>query len=96
MAELSVDYAKLRDYCENSNMYRMFEEGEDIRLVFEPNFVEASYHGSGAKSYIHMRKEGQRARIVRFEIEDAEGDLRDVDLEAAGESLQVWLESVER
>jgi hypothetical protein len=96
MADLTVSYEKLRAYCEGSNMYRMFEEGREIRLVFEPNFVEASYHGSGAKSYIHLVREGERARLVKFEVEDAEGERREVDLEAAGPSLEVWLASVER
>jgi hypothetical protein len=95
MLDLSVDLGKLRDYCEHSNMYRMYEEGEQIQLVFEPTFIEASYHGSGAKTYIYFRREGERARLVKFEIEDQNGERREEDLEAAGESLRVWLDSVE-
>ncbi len=94
--ELTVDYDKLRAYCEHSSMYRVFDEGNDIQLIFEPNFVEATYHGSGAKSHMQLRREGPRARLVRFQVEDAQGELREVDLEAAGESLRVWLDSVER
>jgi hypothetical protein len=95
MKPLTVRYDKLREYVDTSGMYRMYEEGEEIKLVFEPTFVEASFHGSGARIFISGRREGDVVTIYRFEIEDADGERRELDLEAARESLAVWLETVE-
>ncbi|MFQ5838306.1 MAG: hypothetical protein ACE5HJ_05935 [Thermoplasmata archaeon] len=95
MEPLTVRYDKLKEYINASGMYKMYEEGEEIKLIFEPTFVEASFHGSGSRIFISGRREGDRVTIYKFEIEDAEGEMRELDLEAARESLAVWLESVE-
>jgi hypothetical protein len=92
---LTVQYGKLKEYVASSGMYRMYEEGNEIKLIFEPTFIEASFHGSGARIFISARREGETVTIYRFEIEDAEGEKRELDLEAARESLAVWLETIE-
>lgn len=95
MEPLTIPYAKLKEYVDSSGMYRMYEEGAEVTLVFEPTFVEATFHGAGAQIYITGRLDGEAVVIQRFEIEDADGERRDLDLEAARPSLEVWLESME-
>ncbi len=95
MEPLSVDYDKLKAYVDANGMYRMYEEGNRVVVVFEPTFIEASFHGTGARTFITWRREGNRVTLASFEIEDVEGERRDVDLEAAHASLAAWLESVE-
>ncbi len=95
MEPLNVQYVKLKEYVDTSGMYRMYEEGKEITLVFEPTFVEATFHGTGSRIFITGRREGAVVNIRRFEIEDENGARRDLDLEAARESLAVWLETVE-
>ncbi len=95
MKPLTVQYEKLKNYVDSSGMYRMYEEGEEVTLVFEPTFVEATFHGTGARIFIAGIRQGDLVNIQRFEIEDESGERRDLDLEAARESLAVWLETVE-
>ncbi len=92
---LTVRYDRLKDYVDSSGMYRMYEEGDEVKLIFEPTFVEASFHGTGARIFITGRKEGEVVTIEKFEIEDEAGEMTELDLEAARESLAVWLETVE-
>ncbi|MEE9236987.1 MAG: hypothetical protein V3U52_04290 [Thermoplasmata archaeon] len=95
MEPLTVSYDSLKEYVDSSGMYKMYEEGEEIVLIFEPTFIEASFHGSGARTFITCKREGDLVTVQRFEIEDEEGEKRELDLEAARESLAAWLETVE-
>lgn len=95
MKPLTVQYNKLKEYVDSSGMYRLYEEGEEVTLIFEPTFVEATFHGTGARIFITGKRNGDVVNIQRFEIEDADGERRDLDIEAARESLAVWLETVE-
>ncbi len=95
MKPLTVQYEKLKEYVDSSGMYRMYEEGKQVTLIFEPTFVEATFHGTGARIFITGQRDGDVVSIQRFEIEDADGERRDLDIEAARESLAVWLETVE-
>ncbi len=95
MEPLTVGYDKLKEYVDTSGMYKMYEEGEEVVLIFEPTFAEASFHGSGARTFITCRKEGDLVTLQKFEVEDEDGERREVDLEDARAPLEVWLESVE-
>ncbi len=95
MPPLTVRYDRLKEYVGASGMYRLYEEGDQVVIIFEPTFAEASFHGSGARTFITCRKEGNVVTLERFEIEDEEGERRDLDLESAYASLAVWLESIE-
>ena len=75
---------RVRGYC-------VQDEGERVFLAFEPWFAEADRPGSVPCLRLDFRHVGDRVVLERFVVCD-QGEERAMDLEAARDALQCWLD----
>ena len=75
---------RVRGYC-------VTEEGDSLSLAFEPWFVESGSPFAVPCMRITFRREGERIILERFVIEDAD-EPRMLDLDAAHDALQAWMD----
>jgi len=81
-------------FCEGLNRVRGYcvtEEGDSLSLAFEPWFVESGSPFAVPCMRITFRREGERIVLERFVIED-EDEPRMLDLDAAHDALQAWMD----
>jgi len=71
--------------------YALEQEGERLSLAFEPWFVESRQSSSVPCLRITFRKEGDRIVLETFVVEDRD-DVTTVNLEAAHDALQAWMD----
>ncbi len=79
---------RIRGYCVD-------DEGGRIALAFEPWFTESDKPGSVPCLRLEFRRVGDRVVLERFVVCD-QGEERAMDLEAAHDALQSWLDYVSR
>ncbi len=79
---------RIRGYCVD-------DEGDRIALAFEPWFTESDRPGSVPCLRLEFRKVGNRAVLEKFVVCD-QGEERAMDLVAAHDALQSWLDYVSR
>ena len=77
---------RIRGYC-------MEDEGDRISLAFEPWFTESDRAGGVPCLRLDFRRTGDRVALERFVVCD-EGEERPVDLDAARDALQAWLDAM--
>lgn len=77
---------RIRGYC-------MQDEGDRISLAFEPWFSEADRPNSVPCLRLEFRRVGDRVVLERFVVCD-QGEERTMDLGAAHDALQSWLDYV--
>ncbi len=77
---------RIRGYC-------MEDQGERVSLAFEPWFAESDRPNSVPCLRLDFRRIADRVVLERFVVCDR-GEEQAVDLEAAHDALQAWLDSV--
>ena len=77
---------QIRGYCAS-------DEGDRISLAFEPWFTEPDRMGGVPCLRLDFRRVGDRVLLERFVVCDR-GEERPMDLEAAHDALQAWLDAV--
>ena len=75
---------RVRGYC-------VTEEGDSLSLAFEPWFVESGSPFAVPCMRITFRREGEQVVLERFVIEDLD-EPRMLDIEAAHDALQAWMD----
>lgn len=75
---------RIRGYC-------LQDEGDDLRLVFEPWFVGSEKPYAVPRLRLEFRNKEDRIVLERFVVYDAGRETR-VDLEAAHDALQIWMD----
>jgi hypothetical protein len=71
--------------------YSLEEDGERVFLSFQPWFTESDKPWAEPCVRIEFRKRGDELVLERFIIEE-DGDTRPVDIDAAHDALQAWLD----
>ena len=71
--------------------YTLVEEGDRLTLAFEPWFVDAAQGRDLPCLRLVLQRDGDRVVLERFAICDQREE-RLVDLEAAHDALQAWLD----
>lgn len=79
---------RIRGYC-------VQDEGDRISLAFEPWFSESDRPSSVPCLRLEFRRIGDRIVLERFVVCDL-GEERAMDLDAAHDALQSWLDYVSR
>jgi hypothetical protein len=77
---------RIRGYC-------LQDEGDRLTLAFEPWFSESDEPYSVPCLRIDFRRRGDRIVLERFIVCDA-GEEQPLDLEAAHDALQAWMDSM--
>ncbi len=67
------------------------DEGDRLSLAFEPWFAESETPYEGPCLRLEFRRKEDRVFLERFVVCDA-GQERPVDLEAAHDALQTWMD----
>ena len=88
---IAASYSRFTAGLDRVRGYCVTEEGESLSLAFEPWFVESGSPFAVPCMRITFRREGERIILERFVIEDAD-ELRMVDLNAAHDALQAWMD----
>ena len=85
--------APYRGFCEGveRTCYSFIEEGDRLMLAFEPWFVDAAQGRDVPCLRLVFQREGDRVVLERFTICDRREE-RLVDLDAAHDALQAWLD----
>ncbi len=86
--------APYRGFCEGARrmaFYAIQEDGDRILLAFEPWFLESRQAGDFPCLRMVFRRIGDRVVLERFAVCDGAQE-RLVDLEAAHDALQIWLD----
>ncbi len=79
---------RIRGYC-------VHDEGDRMSLAFEPWFTEADRPGEVPCLRLDFRKVGDRIVLERFVVCSGTQE-QPVDLDAAHDALQAWLDSMAR
>ncbi len=90
---ISAPYEQFRSGIERIRGYNLLEEGDSLALAFEPWFVESGNPFAVPCLRIQFRRRGDRIVLEAFVVDEA-GDSRTVDIEAAHDALQAWMDSV--
>ncbi len=77
---------RIRGYC-------LDDQGDRISLAFEPWFTEPDRLSAVPCLRLDFRRVGERVVLERFAVCDGMEE-RSIDLEAAHDALQAWLDSV--
>ena len=88
---IAASYSRFTAGLDRVRGYCVTEEGDSLSLAFEPWFVESGSPFAVPCMRITFRREGERIILERFVIEDAD-ELRMVDLNAAHDALQAWMD----
>lgn len=88
---VAAPYAEFSAGLERVRGYRLDQEGDSLSLAFEPWFVESGNPFSVPCVRITFRRSGDRIVLESFVIEDAE-ETRSVDILAAHDALQAWMD----
>ena len=88
---IAASYSRFTAGLDHVRGYCVTEEGDSLSLAFEPWFVESGSPFAVPCMRITFRREGERIILERFVIEDAD-ELRMVDLNAAHDALQAWMD----
>jgi len=83
-SRFTAGLSRVRGYC-------VTEEGDSLSLAFEPWFTESGSSFAVPSMRILFRREGEQIILERFEIEDAD-EPRTVDIDAAHDALQAWMD----
>ncbi len=75
---------RIRGYC-------LQDEGDRISLAFEPWFTESDRPNTVPCLRLDFRRRGDRVVLERFVVCD-QGEERTLDLDAAHDALQSWLD----
>lgn len=73
--------------------YRLDEDGDSLSLAFEPWFVESENPLSVPCVRIVFHRVGDRILLDSFVIEDAD-ETRSVNIDAAHDALQAWMDYI--
>jgi len=84
-------YRQFREGLEQVRGYYVQDEEHSLTLAFEPWFVESENPFSVPCMRITFRKVGERVVLESFVIEDGDG-ARTVDIDAAHDALQAWVD----
>lgn len=90
---VSAPYDRFRDGIQRIRGYTLLEEGDSMYLAFEPWFVESGSPYSVPCLRITFRRQGEWIVLQDFIVDEA-GDARTVDIGAARDALQAWMDSV--
>jgi len=88
---IAASYSRFTAGLDRVRGYCVTEEGDSLSLAFEPWFVESGIPFAVPCMRITFRREGERIILERFVIEDAD-ELRMLDLNAAHDALQAWMD----
>ncbi len=88
---VAAPYAQFAAGLERVRGYRLDQDGDSLSLAFEPWFVESESPFSVPCVRITFRRAGDRILLENFVIEDAE-ETRSVDILAAHDALQAWMD----
>ncbi len=90
---ISAPYEGFRQGLCHIRGYCMEDEGNRIQLAFEPWFSESDRPNAVPCLRITFRRMGDRVVLERFAVCDGTEE-RTVDLEAAHDALQSWLDAM--
>lgn len=88
---IAASYARFCDGLSRVRGYCVTEEGDSLSLAFEPWFTESGSSFAVPCMRITFRREGERIILERFVIEDAD-EPRNLDIDAAHDALQAWMD----
>ncbi len=96
MASLQVNYTKLVRYVERNPLYQLTKLGDEVELVFVPNFPEAEAHSGGETTLVvmHGRLSGGTLIFDSIKVETG-GVSYEKDFEEASLTYSGWLQYVE-
>ncbi len=90
---ISAPYEGFRQGLCHIRGYCLQDEGDRISLAFEPWFTESDRPNTVPCLRLDFRRVGDRAVLERFAVCDGVEE-RSVDLTAAHDALQAWLDYV--
>ena len=90
---VSVPYEGFRQGLCRIRGYCLQDEGDRLSLAFEPWFVESEEPYAGPCLRLEFRRREDRIALERFVVCDA-GQEMALDVEAAHDALQVWMDYV--
>lgn len=93
MEAISAPYEGFRQGLCHIRGYCLDDRGDRVSLAFEPWFSESDRPSAVPCLRIDFRRIGDRVVLERFAVCDGT-DERALDLEAAHDALQAWLDSV--
>ncbi len=85
------NYDRFRAGLSRTRGYNLREEDATVSLEFEPWFAEADRTHSLPCLRITFRKEGDRIVLDSFLVDDGP-ETRSVDIDAAHDALQAWID----
>ncbi len=88
---VSASYQRFRAGLDRARGYDLHEQGDCLSLRFDPWFAESAPPSGEPCLRIQLRKEGDRIVLESFVVE-ADGEPRSVDLDAARDALQSWMD----
>lgn len=88
---VAAGYDRFRAGLERARGYCLREEGTMLSLDFEPWFAETDRTSSLPCMRIAFRRDGDRIVLESFLVDDG-SDTRSVDIDAAHDALQAWMD----
>lgn len=88
---VSASYERFCAGIHHAHGYDMEEDGDRLSLSFAPLFVESDRRSPEPCLRILFRRRGNRIILERFVV-DAEDGPRTVDIGAAHDALQAWMD----
>lgn len=92
-ALISAPWHRFRDGVRRAAGYDLEEREDRILLRFSPWFTESAHPHQEPCLRLEFRREGDRAVLERFIIEEVEGT-RHLDIEAGRDALQAWMNCI--
>ena len=87
---VSARYDAFRRGIDGRNGYAVEEDGDQLVITFQPWFTESDKPWAEPTIRIEFRKIEEDVVLERFVIEE-DGEFRAVDIDAAQDALQSWL-----
>ncbi len=90
----SAPYERFRAGIQQSLGYDLVEEGDRFVLSFAPWFAESLCPHREPRLRLLFRKRADQVVLEQFLVEDDDGESRPLNIDAARDALQAWLDCV--